>query len=81
MEAFDVLNMGNILSFYLDHSNCYLFIIFPRPLYKSGKNSSNYKVHGTQNDCFNAKIGKEKYALGLEILAKRLEILTFFLKN
>ena len=26
MESFDVLNMGNISYFHLEHSNCYLFI-------------------------------------------------------
>ena len=28
MEAFDVLNMENISNFHLDHSNCYLFLLF-----------------------------------------------------
>ena len=28
MEEFDVLNMGNISNFHLDHSNFYLFMLF-----------------------------------------------------
>ena len=28
MEPFDVLNMGNISYFHLEHSKCYLFYLF-----------------------------------------------------
>ena len=35
MEPFDVLNVGNILDFHLEHFNLHLFQI-PGPLFKSG---------------------------------------------
>ena len=49
MEPFDVLIMGNISDFHFDPSNLQFFSIFkiPEPLYKSEKNSSDYRVHGT----------------------------------
>ena len=52
MEPFDVLNMGNISDFHLEHSNCYLFNVFKfrDPYISPKKNSSDYGVYGIQND-------------------------------
>ena len=62
METFDVLNMGNISNFPLEHSNCYLFIfLILGPLYKSEKNSSDYRVYGTQNDRLEPTVSTQKW--------------------
>ena len=47
MEPFDVLYMGNISNFHLDHSNCYLFYFpkFQDPFISPEKNF-DYRVHG-----------------------------------
>ena len=52
MEPFDVLNMGNISYFHLEHSNCYLFYVFKfrNPYLGPKKNSSDYGVYCIQND-------------------------------
>ena len=52
IEPFDVLTMGNIIYFHLEHSNQHLFYlyIFQDPFKKFEKKSSDYRVHGTQND-------------------------------
>ena len=77
MEPFDVLNMGNISYFHLKHSNCYLFYLFKfrDPFISPKRNSSDYRVYGTQNDGFNAKIGFEKYAPSPKISVKKCQIL------
>ena len=51
MEPFDVLNMGNISDFYLEHSNLnFLYIFkFQDAIISPKKNSSDYRVYGTQN--------------------------------
>ena len=77
MEPFDVLNMGNISDFHLEHSNCYLFYVFKfrDPYIGPKKNSSNYGVYGIQNDRLEPTVSTQKYAPGPEILAKTSKIM------
>ena len=65
MEAFDVLNMGNISNFHLDHSNRYLFLLFKfqDPFISPKKNSSDYRVYGTQNDRLEPRVSTQKSVL------------------
>ena len=65
MEAFDVLNMGNISDFYLDHSNLHFFYVFKfqDPIISPTKNSSDYRVHGTQNDRLEPTVSTQKSIL------------------
>ena len=62
MDPFDVLNMGNISNFHLDHSNRYLFLLFKfqDPFISPKKNSSDYMVYGTQNDQLELRILMQK---------------------
>ena len=56
MEAFDVLDMGNISNFHLDHSNHYFHLLFKcqDPFIKS-----DYRVHGTQNDQLEPRVSTQ----------------------
>ena len=65
MEAFDVLNMENISNFHLDHSNCYLFLLFKfqDPFISPKKNSSDYRVYGTQNDRLEPRVSTQNLVL------------------
>ena len=65
MDPFDVLNMGNISNFHLDHSNCYLFILFKfqDPFISPKKNSSDYGVYGTQNNRLEPRVSTQKLVL------------------
>ena len=62
MDPFNVLNMGNISNFYLDHSNRYLFLlfIFQDPFISPKKNSSDYRVHGIQNNQLEPMVSTQK---------------------
>ena len=77
MEPFDVLNMGNISYFHLEHSNCYLFYVFKFRDPYIGPEKKIFQLWGlwyskrpAWTHGFNAKIGFEKYAPGPEILSK-----------
>ena len=59
MEAFDVLNMGNIFIW----TTLTAIFFTPGPLYKSEKNSSDYRVHGTQNDWLELTVSTQKSVL------------------
>ena len=65
MEPFDVLNMGNISDFYLEHSNLHFFYVFKfqDPIISPKKNSSDYRVHGTQNDRLEPTVPTQKSIL------------------
>ena len=65
MEPFDVLNMGNISDFHLEHSNCYLFYVFKfrDPYISPKKNSSDYGVYGIQNDRLEPTVSTQKSVL------------------
>ena len=65
MEGFDVLIMGNISDFYLDHSNLHFFYVFKfqDPIISPKKNSSDYRVHGTQNDRLEPTVSTQKSVL------------------
>ena len=62
MEPFDVLNMGNISYFYLEHSICYLFYLFKfrDPFLSPKKKSSDFRVYGTQNDQLEPTVSVQK---------------------
>ena len=65
MEPFDVRNMGNISDFYLEHSNLHFFPVFKfqDPIISPKKNSSDYRVHGTQNDRLELTVSTQKLVL------------------
>ena len=65
MEAFDVLNMENISNFHLDHSNRYFFLLFKfqDPFISPKKNSSDYRVYGSQNDGLEPRVSTQKSVL------------------
>ena len=67
MEGFDVLNMGNISDFYLDHSILHFFYVFKfqDPIISPKKNSSDYRVHGTQNERLEPTVPTQKSILAL----------------
>ena len=52
MEPFDVLSMGNVSDFHLEPSklHCFPFFKFQTPFIRPKKNSSHYRVSGSQND-------------------------------
>ena len=65
MDPFYVLNMGNISNFHLDHSNRYLFLLFKfqDPFISPKKNSSDYRVYGSQNDGLEPRVSTQKSVL------------------
>ena len=65
METFDVLNMGNISDFHLEHPNCYLFYVFKfrDPFISPKKNSFDYGVYGIQNDQLEPTVSTQKSVL------------------
>ena len=76
MEPFEVLNMGNILDFHLEHFNCFFFIfLILGPLYKPPKKSSDYKVHGTQNNRLEPRFSTQ--TLGLNNMQECIQIQLF----
>ena len=88
MEGFDVLNMGNISDFYLEHSNLHFFYVFKfqDPIISPKKNSSDYRVHGTQNDRLEPTVSTQKSVLKnmhrvQRYWEKRKKFLTFCLKS
>ena len=87
MEPFDVLNMGNISDFHLEHSNPHFFTFSNSrtPLFVK-KKSSDYRVYGTQNDWLEPTISTQKSILKKMHLVQRYwqkgkRFLTFCLKS
>ena len=65
MVPFDVLSMGNISNFHLEPSNLHFFQFFKfqSPFISPKKNSSDYRVHGTQNDQLEPRVSTQKSVL------------------
>ena len=88
MDPFYVLNMGNISNFHLDHSNRYLFLLFKfqDPFISPKKNSSDYRVYGSQNNRLEPRVSTQKSVLKnmhrvLRYWQKCKKFLTFCLKS
>ena len=80
MKKLNHLNMGNILYFHLDHSCCYLFYLFKFQDQVRKKNSSDFRVYGTQNDRLETTVSTQTSVLKYmspEILAKMYSNLVF----
>ena len=62
MVPFDVLSMGNISNFHLEPSKLHFFQFFKfqSPFISPKKNSSDYRVHGTQNDRLESRVSMQK---------------------
>ena len=62
MVPFDVLSMGNISNFHLEPSKLHFFQFFKfqSPFISPKKNSSDYRVHGTQNDRLESRVSTQK---------------------
>ena len=65
MVPFDVLSVGNISNFHLEPSNLHFFQFFKfqSPFISPKKNSSDYRVHGTQNDRLEPRVSMQKLVL------------------
>ena len=65
MVPFDVLSVGNISNFHLEPSNLHFFQFFKfqSPFISPKKNSSDYRVHGTQNDQLEPRVSTQKLVL------------------
>ena len=62
MEPFDELSIGNISDFHLEPSNLHFFQFFKfqSPFISPKKKSSDYRVHGTQNDRLESRVSTQK---------------------
>ena len=62
MVPFEVLSMGNISNFHLEPSKLHFFQFFKfqSPFISPKKNSSDYRVHGTQNDRLESRVSTQK---------------------
>ena len=59
----------------------FLLLQIPGPLISPKKNSSNYRVHGTQNDRLESRVSIQKLVWSPEILAKRSQNMQVWFGN